>query len=140
MDHEFTIGELSREVGVSIETIRYYERKGLMPRVRRTTSGRRSYRRDEVRTLSFIKRCRSMGFTLEDIGALLTLRQQTTCCDVRAIASRHLENMRARVRMLMELERALSEVVNRCPNDTSSQCTILDLLDQPLALDAAETA
>ena len=131
MERDFTIGGLSRRSGVRIETIRYYERVGLMPRVTRTPGGRRTFQQEQLRTLNFIRRSREMGFSLEDIRALLPLREDGSCTDVKAIASRHLESVRAKVRGLMELERVLADAVARCPGDRSTECTVLELLDTP---------
>ena len=84
---EFTIGQLSRRAGIGIETIRYYERIGLMPRPPRTGGGRRAFGPDDLAMLSFIKRCRELGFSLDDVRALLTLRAaDRNCSDVKSIA------------------------------------------------------
>ena len=84
------IGELSRRTGVNIETIRYYEKIKMLPAPRRTASGRRVYAPEETRILAFIRRGRELGFTLNEIGALLKLAGpgKASCGDVRKIASR----------------------------------------------------
>lgn len=126
----FTIGELSRRTGVNVETIRYYERVALMPRPPRTQGGHRAYAGDALRTLAFIKRSRELGFGLDDIRALLSLRAAKPCCvDVKAIAARHLEAVRTQLRDLAELETILAETVARCPGDESTDCPVLDILD-----------
>src|SRR5712692_7907240 len=92
-DAAISIGELSRRTGVNIETIRYYERIGMMPHPPRTASGRRLYGQMESRTLAFVRRARELGFTLDEIRALLPLADQgghQACAEVRDIAARHL--------------------------------------------------
>ena len=108
-DREFTIGELARLTGASVETIRYYERIGLMPRPPRTNGGRRTFREESLNTLNFIRRCRELGFCLDDVRTLLALRTaQSSCMDVKSIASRHLETVRAKLRDLLEMEASLA--------------------------------
>jgi MerR family mercuric resistance operon transcriptional regulator len=127
---QFTIGQLSRRAGIGIETIRYYERIGLMPRPPRTDGGRRAFGSDDLATLSFIKRCRELGFSLDDVRALLTLRaSDRTCFDVKSIASRHLEAVRVKLHTLSEIEGSLAALIARCPGDTSPECPVLDALD-----------
>ena len=125
-----TIGELSRRTAVNIETIRYYERIGLLASPPRTRSGRRVFGTESCRTLAFIKRSRELGFGLEDIRTLLTLRDsQGACKDVKAIAERHLQDVQAKMRDLVKLESVLSAAVARCPDDQSTDCPVLESLD-----------
>jgi MerR family transcriptional regulator, mercuric resistance operon regulatory protein len=127
---QFTIGQLSRRAGIGIETIRYYERIGLMPRPPRTRGGRRAFGPDNLATLSFIKRCRELGFSLDDVRALLTLRaSDRNCSDVKSIASRHLEAVRAKLRTLSEIEGNLTALIARCRGDAGPECPVLDALD-----------
>jgi MerR family mercuric resistance operon transcriptional regulator len=129
-DREFTIGQLSRLAGVNIETIRYYERIGLTPRPPRTDGGRRAFGPDNLATLVFIKRCRDLGFSLDDIRALLTLRAtQSRCSDVKSIAARHLEAVRVKLHSLSEIEESLTALIALCPGDTSTDCPVLEALD-----------
>lgn len=129
-DNFLSIGELSRRAGVKIETIRYYERMKLMPRPSRSAGGHRLYGGEGLRTLNFIKRSRELGFCLEDIRALLALRGAQSCCvDVKSIANRHLLEVRAKMRVLVELEKVLSALVAQCPGDETSHCPVLDILD-----------
>ena len=108
-DSQFTIGELARLTGVSIETIRYYERIHLMPRPPRTGGGRRVFEASSLNTLNFIRRCRELGFSLDDVRALLVLRSAQSCCmDVKSIASRHLQTVRAKLLGLAEMEAILA--------------------------------
>ncbi|MBX9844555.1 MAG: helix-turn-helix domain-containing protein [Xanthobacteraceae bacterium] len=131
-DRQFTIGQLSRLTGVGIETIRYYERIGLMPRPPRTTGGRRAFGPDNLATLCFIKRCRELGFGLDDVGALLRLRaSDRTCSDVKSIAVRHLEAVRVKLHTLSEIEGSLTALIARCPGDAGPECPALEVLETP---------
>ena len=101
-----SIGELSRATGVNIETIRYYERIKMLPSPRRTEGGHRVYGPAERRGLAFIRRARELGFTLDEIRALLALGGpgKASCRDVREIAAHHLEDIRSKIADLLELE------------------------------------
>jgi MerR family mercuric resistance operon transcriptional regulator len=125
-----SIGELSRRTAVNIETIRYYERIGLLPPPPRTEGGHRTFGTESYRTLAFIKRSRELGFALEDIRTLLSLRDsQGSCMDVRVVAERHLKDVRTKMQDLMKLESALAETIARCSNDESTDCAVLERLD-----------
>jgi MerR family mercuric resistance operon transcriptional regulator len=126
------IGELSRSTGVNIETIRYYERVKMLPAPPRTAGGRRVYGPSQTRVLAFIRRGRELGFTLDEIRALLDLNApgQATCAEVKAIASEHLENVRARLADLAKLEAILADAVAKCTGDAAPACPVLDILDR----------
>jgi MerR family mercuric resistance operon transcriptional regulator len=129
-DRQFTIGKLSRLAGVGIETIRYYERIRLLPRPPRSRNGRRSFGSDSLNTLAFVRRCRELGFSLNDIRALLALRaSQRRCADVKTIAERHLDAVRTKLQTLREMELSLTELVAICPGDASPECPVLEALD-----------
>lgn len=125
------IGELSRLCGVNIETIRYYERIKMLPPPPRTASGRRIYGSTDLRTLTFIRRSRELGFSLDEIRALLRLAgpEKASCREVRAIAAHHLEDIRAKLSDLKKLERLLAKTVARCSGNTAPDCPVLDILD-----------
>ena len=127
----FPIGELSRHSGVNIETIRYYERAKMLPPPPRTASGRRVYDSTHLRTLTFIRRSRGLGFSLDEIRALLRLGgpEKASCREVRAIATHHLEDIRAKLADLKKLERLLATTVARCSGRTAPDCPVLDILD-----------
>jgi len=126
-----SIGELSKHSGVNIETIRYYERINMMPAPPRTTSGRRVYGPAEARTLAFIRRSRDLGFTLEEVRALLALGgpERAPCADVHRIASAHLTNIRQKLSDLIKLESILAETVAQCTDGATPDCPVLDILD-----------
>jgi MerR family transcriptional regulator, mercuric resistance operon regulatory protein len=126
----FTIGELAQLTGASIETIRYYERIGLMPRPPRTCGGRRAFGPESLAALKFIRRCRELGFGLDDVRALLGQRKAQPCCNsVKSIAERHLKTVRAKLRDLTEMEAHLAALVAQCQGDGASECAVLDALD-----------
>ena len=110
------IGELSRLSGVNIETIRYYERVKMLAPPPQTVDGRRIYGSNDLRILVFIRRARELGFSLDDIRALLRLGgpEKASCREVRAIAAHHLEDIRAKLGDLKKLERLLAKTVARC--------------------------
>jgi len=125
------IGQLSRLSGVNIETIRYYERINMLPPPPRTASGRRVYDSMHLRILAFIRRSRELGFSLDDIRALIRLggSEKATCREVREIAVHHLEDVRAKLGDLKKLERLLAETVARCSGRTAPECAVLEILD-----------
>ena len=130
-DAAISIGELSRRSGVNIETIRYYERISMMPKPSRTASGRRVYGQMESRTLAFIRRARELGFTLDEIRALLGLAAEgghQACVEVRDLASRHLADVRAKIADLTAMEGVLADAVARCDQGESPHCPLIDTL------------
>ena len=131
------IGELSRCTGVNIETIRYYERIKMLPAPPRTSSGRRVYGPTEIRTLTFIRRSRELGFTLDEVRALLALSAEdgnNTCGEVRQVAARHLADIRAKIGDLRAMARVLSEAVQRCDAGEMPGCPLIDTLSVSVPL------
>ena len=128
---DLSIGKLSRLTGVNIETVRYYERIGMLPRPRRTASGRRIYGAAEARTLAFIRRARELGFALAEIRALLALGApgKATCAEVREIAAHHLAHIRAKIADLEKLEGLLAGTVAKCSGRRVPECPVIDVLD-----------
>ncbi len=126
-----SIGELSRRTGVNIETIRYYERIKMLPAPPRTASGRRVYSAMELRILVFIRRSRELGFSPDEIRALLRLGAPGTasCSEVKEIAAHHLEDIRSKLGDLKKLERLLANTVARCSGKKAPDCPVLDILD-----------
>jgi MerR family mercuric resistance operon transcriptional regulator len=125
------IGELSKRSGVNIETIRYYERVKMLAPPPRTASGRRVYCSTDLRALTFIRRARELGFSLDEIRALLRLGgpEKASCREVRDIATHHLEDIRAKLADLKKLERLLAKTVARCSGAVAPDCPVLDILD-----------
>lgn len=131
--HGFTIGELSRRTGVHIETIRYYEKIGLVDPPPRTPGGRRNYGATDACVFAFVRRARELGFSLDEIRALLDLGGPgvATCADVCAIATRHLGTIRTKIADLRKLERFLSDRIVQCSGDAVPDCAVLDVLYPP---------
>ncbi len=125
------IGDLSRRTGCNVETIRYYERVGLLPRPPRSAARYRLYDNGDVRRLSFVRRARELGFSLEEVRALLALAVndgEDTCAEVRRLAGGHLAEVRAKIADLRALERALSEAVRRCDAGELPGCPLIEAL------------
>src|SRR5262245_28355324 len=124
------IGELSKRSGVNIETIRYYERVKLLSPPPRTASGWRAYGLTDLRTLVFIRRSRELGFSLDEIRALLRLGgpEKASCREVREIAAHHLDDIRSKLHDLRKLERLLATTVAQCSGRTAPDCPVLDIL------------
>jgi MerR family transcriptional regulator, mercuric resistance operon regulatory protein len=127
-----TIGKLADLSGVNLETVRYYERIGLMPAPERTEGGHRLYSEAHQRRLTFIRRGRELGFGIGDIRALLDLAEpgHRSCEEVRPIAASHLAEVRAKIGDLTRLESILSETVSRCEGVISApSCPVLEMLE-----------
>ena len=129
--HGMPIGELSGLTGVNVETIRYYEKIKMLPAPVRTEGGHRVYGPKETRLLLFIRRGRELGFTLDQIRALLDLGGpgKASCAEVREIAKHHLEDIHAKINDLVKLERLLSKTVAQCSGKKVPTCPVLDILD-----------
>lgn len=125
-----TIGRLSATAAVNLETVRYYEKIGLLPAPPRTEGGHRLYGEMHVKRLTFVRRARELGFTLEEIRALLHLsdERQPSCTKARAVATKHLSDVRAKISDLKRMERVLTETVARCADGTRPECPLLETL------------
>ena len=128
----FSIGILSERSGVNIETIRYYERAGLLQKPARSSGGYRLYRSPDATRLCFIRRARDLGFSLEEIRHLLDLADQKSrsCQRVHDIAIDHLAEVRAKIADLRRMERVLSTLVKACAQGTMPACPLLETLAQ----------
>jgi MerR family mercuric resistance operon transcriptional regulator len=126
------ISDAAAASGCHLETIRYYERVGLMPPPARTASGYRTYRPPEVERLRFITRGRELGFSLEEIRSLLSLDDDPTmsCGDVDAIARTHLRDIQRRIMELQHMATELERVIGQCAGGKRGTCTILGALKQ----------
>ena len=124
------IGHLSEQTNCKIETIRYYERIGLLPTPARSDGGYRLYDETHLRRLSFIRRSRELGFTIEEIRGLLDLVDggDYTCSDVKAITMGHVESIRQKIADLKKLEKTLSGIASKCSGGTKPECPIVDAL------------
>jgi MerR family mercuric resistance operon transcriptional regulator len=129
MRREQAIGALSGRSGVNIETIRYYERIGILPAPPRSQGGHRLYDGDLLKRLMFIRRSRGLGFTLGEIRNLLGLMGGGhTCGEVQAVALEHLKAIRAKIADLRRMEHTLAETAARCEGGDTPECPILDAL------------
>jgi MerR family mercuric resistance operon transcriptional regulator len=128
-----TIGQLAKAAGVNLETVRYYERIGLLAKPARTSGGQRSYSSEDARHLAFVRRARELGFSIDDIRPLLKLAVpgQPSCAEVQSIASAHLTNVRTKLADLVKLEKILAATVDQCSGDASPECPVLEMLDAP---------
>ena len=124
-------GELARRTGVNLETIRYFERVGILPAPPRTQGGHRVYGEAHVRALGFIRRARELGFTPEEVRAILALGGpgKASCAEVREIAVHHLEQVRAKMVDLARLEGLLAATIERCSGGQAPDCAVIDMLE-----------
>lgn len=124
-----TIGKLAKACDVKVDTVRYYERKGLLLPLERTESGYRVYSTDSVKRLRFVRKAQSLGFTLEEIRELLELSEQpeADCSDIRDKASKKIEEVEKRIFDLVSIKESLTELSEFCPGKGKplSDCSIL---------------
>ena len=125
------IGQAARHSGLSAKMIRYYESIGLLKPAQRSDSGYRLYSDDDLHTLAFIKRSRDLGFSLEEVGKLLTLWQdrQRASGDVKALARQHIEELNQKIAELSSLRDTLQDLVESCQGDHRPDCPILKDLE-----------
>ena len=131
-DNPLTIGKVAAKTGANIETIRFYEKKGLLPPPNRTEGGHRLYTSDMVGRLVFIRRSRELGFSMNEIRQLLTLvdREQVSCERVKAIADEHWRDIRSKIADLRKMERTLRELSDQCSGENAPECPIIDVLQE----------
>lgn len=126
-----TIGRLAEATGVHVETIRYYEKIGMLAKPARSAGGYRHYAPEHVATLNFIRRGRELGFPLETIRDLLRLNEGGACCEkARAVTMAHRDEVRRKIADLKRLDRALNTLINECQPDRWPQCPIMDALSK----------
>lgn len=127
-----SIGEVARQGGVTVETLRYYEREGLIATPDRGANGYRRYSSDAIKRIQFIKRAQEVGFTHKDIRELLSLRAdpQASCCDVRGRAMEKVREMEAKILVLRRMKAVLSKWIEECPSHGPvDECPIIDALE-----------
>lgn len=125
-------GELAKQGGVNLESIRFYEREGLLAKPPRTAAGYRVFAESDARRVRFIKRAQELGFSLREIKELLALRFEagTTCCDVRQKAQAKLTDIDRKIGDLRRMKRTLARLATACPGRGSiDDCPILETLD-----------
>ena len=125
-----TIGALSRKTGCHIETIRYYERMGLLRKPLRSEGGHRLYDKEQIKRLVFIRRSRELGFSLDEIRTLLRLvdGKRYTCQEVKTITETHLEDVKRKIADLRRLQKTLGAISGQCEGGLVPDCPIIDAL------------
>lgn len=127
-----TIGQVARAANIGVETLRYYEREGLLPPPARSSNGYRRYPLDSVRRLGFIRHAKSLGFSLADIAELLNLYTDPAADSgaVKQLAQTRLADIDAKIAALQQMRAALAEVTHQCAGEATmrSECPILDAL------------
>jgi MerR family mercuric resistance operon transcriptional regulator len=126
-----SIGKLAEAAGVNIETIRYYQRRGLLDEPPKPLSGYRHYLPEQVKRLRFIKRAQALGFTLDEVGTLLKLDAACTCRETRALAVHKLALIEQKMADLAALRQVLGGLVQECDaGDGGAACPIIDVLNR----------
>lgn len=126
---KLSIGKLASRTGVNIETIRYYERITLMPPPFRSEGGHRIYDETHIERLTFIRRCRDLGFPLEDIRSLLDMADNDEhCSTMRPKAISHLHLVQAKINALQEMQVALSNILDSCEGCDTPECSVSNAL------------
>lgn len=128
MRPELTIGKLAEAVGVNIETIRYYQRRGLLDEPAKPLGGHRRYAAQQAQRLRFIKRAQVLGFTLSEVSGLLHLDAACACADTRELAARKLALIEQRMADLAAMQEVLAGLVRQCDAGGGADCPIIDVL------------
>lgn len=130
---KMTISQLARESSVNLETIRYYERRGLIPKPPRNASGYRQYSQEDIARTKFIKRAQALGFSLKEISEILSLRMEpgTTCGDIKARVEAKIDEVEQKIADLRQMRKALLKLVSKCTGKGPvGQCPILEILNK----------
>jgi MerR family mercuric resistance operon transcriptional regulator len=124
------IGRLAKHTGTNIETIRYYEKIGLLPAPGRSSGGYRLYERDHFKRLNFVRRARALGFSIDEVRTLLRLadERKRPCAEARVVAEAHLADVRTKIADLKAMEGVLKDTIARCADGTRSECPLIDAL------------
>jgi MerR family transcriptional regulator, copper efflux regulator len=128
-----TIGEVAKQARVHVETLRYYERRGLLIKPLRSTSNYRQYANDTVRQVRFIKAAQALGFSLKEIQELLSLQAapEASCAEIRMRAESKMADIDAKIDLLSAMKHALSKLVEECSTDGPlTDCPILSALEK----------
>jgi MerR family transcriptional regulator, mercuric resistance operon regulatory protein len=124
------IGALSKHTGTNIETIRYYERVGLLPAPARSSGGYRLYRTEHLKRLNFVRRARALGFSIGEVRTLLRLadERKRPCAEVREVATAHLQDVRTKIADLRRMESVLRATIRQCAGGRRTRCPVIDAL------------
>lgn len=134
-DPTLKIGDVARQAELSVDAVRFYEREGLLGRVRRSSAGQRMYDEETVRRLAFVRRATALGFSLAEVKSLLSLRvsSRMPCARVRERALAKLTDIERRIAELQDMRDALARLASSCENGAAqSSCPFLDELGRPL--------
>lgn len=133
MAERCTIGTLAERAGVNVETIRYYQRRGLVPEPVKPLGGIRNYAPEHVQRLRFIKRAQQLGFSLEEVRDLLSLEDGLHCHEVEEIAGQKLAAVRERIAQLKTMEDALATLIRKCSNNKGKlRCPLISALESAM--------
>lgn len=128
MQNDLTIGKLAKHAGVNVETIRYYQRRGLLDEPDKPLRGYRHYPADMVKRVRFIKRAQALGFTLEEIAELLRLDAIGACAETQELATRKLALIKGKLADLTAMRKTLTVLVAQCDNSNRRACPIIETL------------
>lgn len=125
-----TIGKLSKRTGCNIETIRYYERIGILLKPQRSQGGTRLYSEEQIKRLVFVRRSRELGFSLEEIRTLLKLvdGKKTTCQEIKTVTEGHIKDIQMKITDLEKLQKTLENISSQCRGGLVPDCPIIDTL------------
>ena len=139
MRESYTVGTLARQVGVNVETIRYYQRRGLLGEPRRPPGGIRRYGETHAERLRFIRQAQALGFSLEEVKELLALEDGQHCREAERLGAIKLAAVRERLRQLRRVERALAALVNQCHSNAGRvRCPLMVALGAGRTVDSRE--
>lgn len=131
MSKGLTIGQVAESAGVNVETIRYYQRRGLLAEPVKPQGGHRRYAPETVKHIRFIKRAQALGFTLEEVASLLTLEEACACAETRALAAHKVELIEEKLTDLSAMRDALAGLVRQCDAGEPAQgCPIIQVLSR----------
>lgn len=132
MAEGMTIGRLAKAAGVHVETIRYYQRRGLVDEPPRPLGGQRRYPESALAVLGFIRRAQQLGFSLEEVKGLLALSDGKSCAEARVIAERKQEVLRSRIEQLTSMANQLESLIDACrKNKSRKKCPVIVALQTP---------
>jgi Hg(II)-responsive transcriptional regulator len=129
------ISEAAEQAGVNVQTLRYYERRGLLPKLPRRSSGYREYPDEAVRVVRFVKRAQDLGFSLDEVGELLGLRRHSgrNRQRTRTVAERRIRQIEQKIAELDRMRRALQTLVHSCHEGSTLECPIIEALEGEVA-------
>jgi MerR family mercuric resistance operon transcriptional regulator len=130
---KMTISQVARLAGVGVETVRFYEREGLLDQPARPGNGYRDYPKEAVKRIQFIRRAKELGFSLKEISELLTLSGEpmSSCAEVKRQAEAKIDEIEGKIADLLRMKRALGQIAERCSGDgPRERCPILDTLER----------